>query len=188
MHAAGPVLVAVRELPDTCVPEGSVVLETTKDASGGVLTLAQTTTGAGWSRKFSFERINLGGVEARVIKPGSPTEFRPLHTAPAPAPEPVMEPELPIVSRFVYPKVGFDINDAERARWPDHGWVFTPREAIAAVEGNMNLGRTEIVVAFDERGGFAQPEVSRIETELLSAGLAKFAVVTASEQRLLPPW
>ena len=52
----------------------------------------------------------------------------------------------------------------------------------------MNLGRTEIVVALDHRGGTARSDVARVQTVLQSAGLAKFAVVTESERHLLPPW
>jgi hypothetical protein len=183
-----PVLVSVGELPSSQADCAEVILETTVDDSGNVLTLAKSGDGAKWSRKFSFERISLGGVETRVIKPGAPTEFRPFHPAPAPAPAPVPEPELPIVSRLVYPITGDTITDAERARWPGHGWVFSQSEIISAVEGNKNLGRTEIVIAFGSMGGSAQPEVNRIKTALLGAELAKFAIVTASEQRLLPAW
>ncbi len=183
-----PILVSVDTLPADQADLAEVILETSKDGAGGVLTLAKAIDGAGWSRKFAFERISLGGVETRVIKPGAPAEFRPLHVEPAPTPAPVKEPELPIVSRFVYPKCGFEISDTERARWPDHGWLKTPRDVIEAVESNMKLGKTEIVFVFDERGGDARPEVSRIETLLQTAGLAKFATVTASEKRLLPPW
>ena len=127
-------------------------------------------------------------MEASVATPGRVVAFAPKYVEAAPAPEPVPEFELPIVARVVYPKCGFDISDTERARWLDHGWISSPREAIAVVEGNMRSGRTEIVIAFDERGGFAQPEINRIETALLSAHLERFAIVTASEQRLLPPW
>ena len=182
------VLVSVGELPSSQAACAEVILETSSDSAGGVLALAKATTGAGWSRRFELwagEIRHHGGV---CRNPGRVVAFAPKYVEAAPAPEPVPEPELPIVARVVYPKCGFDISDTERARWPDHGWISSPREAIAVVEGNMRSGRTEIVIAFDERGGFAQPEINRIETALLSAHLERFAIVTASEQRLLPPW
>jgi len=187
-HSPCPVLVAVRELPQAASDLAGAVLETTMAGAGGVLTLAKGGDGAEWSRKFSFESITLGGVEARVVKPGAPTKFRPRHIEAAPAPEPVQELELPIVGRFVYPLMAGDPSDAEKARWPGYGWISTPAEAIAAVEGFMNLGRTEILVALDHRGGTARSDVARVQTVLQSAGLAEFAIVIASQQQLLPQY
>ena len=118
---------------------------------------------------------------------GRTVAFAPHWREAAPVPQPAPKAEAPIVARLVFPVVGFGITDAERARWPDHdGWVFTPADVVKAVEGSKSSGRTEISVAFDERGGFGNPEIGRIETALLAAGLAEFAVVIAAEQRLLP--
>ena len=186
-HFPCPVLVAVRELPQAAFDLAGAVLETNKDASGGVLTLAKG--GEGWSRRFSFESIRLGGVETRVVKPGAPTEFLPFHTAPAPAPEPVPEPEVLIVSRLVYPIMAGDPTDAEKERWPGYdGWVANHGEIIAAVERNRTRGRTEITVAPDFRGGTVRADVARVQTVLQSAGLAEFAIVIASQQQLLPQY
>ena len=179
------VLVSVGELPAAQADLAEVILETTSDGAGGVLTLAKAVEGSGWSRRYELGRVRLGTVEASVASPGRLVEFTPSWREAAPVPPPTPKPLTPIVSRLVYPVVGFDISAEEKARWPDHGWVFTPAEAVAAVEGTKNLGRTEIAVAFDQRGGFGMPEIGRIETALLAAGLAKFAVVIASEQRLL---
>ncbi len=187
-HATScPVLVSVPDLPADQAASAEVILETTSDSAGGVLTLAKG-EGAEWSRKFSFERISIGGVETRVVKAGALTSTKPIYTAPAPAPEPIPEPEVPIVGRFVYPLMAGDPSDAEKARWPGYGWISTPAEAIAAVEGFMNLGRTEILVALDHRGGTARADVARVQTVLQSAGLAEFAVVIESEKHILPPY
>jgi hypothetical protein len=183
--ASCPVLVAVCELPSGA-GAGSVILETSADSAGGTLTLAQAVDGAGWSRRFSLDRVSLRNAEASVATPGQPIGSKPRYVAPAPVPQPRAAAEAPIVSRLVFPIAGYDISDAERARWPGHRWAFTNDEIVSEVKANKSLGRTEVVIAFGPLGGVTQTEVNRIETALLLARLAEFASVVASEQRLLP--
>lgn len=134
-----PILVSVDTLPADQADLAQAILDTSSDGAGGVLTLAKPPAGAGWSRRHELARVRLGTVEAVVASAGRTVAFAPhWHEAPPPPP-PAPKAESPIVARLVYPMTGYEISAEEKARWPDHGWIFTLDQAVAAVEGARAL-------------------------------------------------
>lgn len=158
----------------------------TLEVADGVVTF-HSAAGEGWAHKFSLDRIRLLDGEADSARPSEAIALAPKPAARAPKPAEQIVRAPKIVKRVVLAMTGNSIGDAERARWPEHGFVRSVEEAVKAVQASSADGVTEIAVVASHRGGDVRTEARRVTTALHSANLTDFAVVRVSDLRLLDP-